>query len=175
VSGETLEERVARLEALQAIAELKAWYTQLADAKYTAAHQRVAADEWRRIARKQAECFAEDARWYGGPQFGGTLSGRDALAEWFTQSPWRFALHYYVGSDVTLLAPEKAEGHWRLWQLAIPVDGDVPTLLAGVTRESYRRIAGEWLVESMRFESVHTVDLSQTPAVLRCVLPPAER
>ncbi len=168
---EPLEERVARLEALHEIAELKARYARLADAKYTTAHQRVRVEEWEHIARRQAECFAEDARWFGGPEFGGTLSGRDALAEWFAMSPWRFAMHYYVGSDVALLAPEKAEGHWRLWQVAIPLDGEHPILLAGITRETYRRFAGEWLIESMRFEQVHSLDLSQAPAVLRCVLP----
>ena len=172
---QSLEERVARLEALHDIAELTAWYARLADAKYTAAHQRVGPEEWERIARRQAECFAEDARWFGGSEFGGTLTGRDALTEWFKKSPWRFALHYYVGSDVTLLAPEKAEGHWRLWQLAIPLDAKHPILLAGVTREAYRRIGGEWLVESMRFEQVHTVDLSKAPAELRCVLAPADK
>lgn len=168
---ESLEERVARLEALHEIAELKAEYARLADAKYTPAHQRVAAHEWERIASLQAECFAEDARWFGGPQFGGTLTGRAALAGWFAKSPWRFAMHYYVGSNVTLLAPERAEGRWRLWQLAIPVDAESPVLLAGVTHEAYRHVAGRWLVESMRFEQIHTVDLSRTPAALTCVLP----
>jgi hypothetical protein len=171
---ESLEERVARLEALHEIAALKARYARLADAKYTPAHQRVAAEEWERIARRQAECFAEDACWYGGPEFGGTLNGRAALAGWFARSPWRFAMHYYVAPDVTLVAPENAEGSWRLWQLAIPLDADSPVLLAGVTRESYRRVDGAWLVVSMRFESIHTVDLSGAPAELRCVLPGAD-
>jgi hypothetical protein len=170
---ESLAERVARLEALHEIADLKARYTRLADAKYTPAHQRVEAEEWRRLAHRQAECFAEDARWFGGPEFGGILSGREALAGWFAQSPWRFALHYYLGSDVRLPAPERAESHWRLWQLAIPLGAEHPVLLAGITRETYRRIAGEWLIESMRFEQIHTVDLSHAPAVLRCVFPRA--
>lgn len=171
MSAATLEARLALLEARQAIADLKACYAQLADAKYTSAYQRVPPDEWRSLARQQAACFTEDAAWDGGPEFGGALIGREALAAWFARSPWRFALHYYVAPDLAFETPEKGAGTWRLWQLALPLDGAHPILLAGTTRESYRLTPGGWLIASMRFEEIHTVDLGQMPAALRCVLP----
>ena len=171
MQGASLEERVAKLEALHAINDLKSRYATMADAKYTSAHKRVGEDEWRALARMQAACFTTDAQWFGGAQFGGTLSGRDALAGWFTRSPWRFALHYYVAPAIALSSPDTAAGTWRLWQLGVPVDAEAPILLAGTTFETYRRANGEWLIASMRFDEIHTVDLSDAPAVLRCVLP----
>jgi hypothetical protein len=157
---ESLEARVSRLEAFQAISELKARYARLADAKYTASHERVALDEWHRIAAQQAACFTEDARWEGGAKFGGMLQGRDALTGWFAQSPWRFALHYYVAQEIRLVAADRAEGRWRLWQIGLPTEGRVPVLLAGVTREHYRRDGQGWLIERMSFEEIHTVELT---------------
>lgn len=167
----SLEDRLAKLEALHAIGELKSRYSELADAKYTSAHQRVGDDDWRKIAHMQAECFTDDAQWFGGTEFGGTLTGRAALAEWFARSPWRFALHYYVAPSLSVIGPGSAEGRWRLWQLGVPLDAQAPVLLAGTTFETYRVVDGEWRIASMRFDEIHTVDLSLAPAVLRCVLP----
>jgi hypothetical protein len=167
----SLEARLARLEALQAIDALKARYARLADAKYTSSHQRVPPDEWRRIATLQAACFTEDAEWDGGAEFGGTLRGRAALTEWFERSPWRFALHFYVAPEIELVDDVRAQGSWRLWQVAVPADGSFPVVLAGTTRESYGATSGQWLIERMRFEGVHTLDLGKSPVELRCILP----
>jgi hypothetical protein len=170
MSPANVEERIARLEALGAIGDLKARYAALADAKYTPAHERVLPERWRNTARMQAECFTENAQWFGGDLFGGTLQGRDALTEWFTRSPWRFALHYYVAPALTLRSNDTASGTWRLWQVGIPLDSSAPVILAGTTVETYRRTHGEWLIESMQFDEIHTIDLNDSPAVLKCVL-----
>lgn len=166
-----LERRIARLEALQAIAALKARYAALADAKYTSAYERVPEDEWRRLAGLQAECFTDDARWDGGPQFGGVLRGRAALAGWFARSPWRFALHYYVAQELALTGDDAAEGRWRLWQVGLPLDTARPVLLAAITAERYRLVRGAWLVARMRFTEIHTLDLGAAPPELRCLIP----
>lgn len=165
-----MEERLARLEALQAIDSLKARYARLADAKYTSGHQRVPEQEWREIAARQAACFTEDATWEGGPEFGGTLRGRAALTAWFERSPWRFAVHYYVAPQIELVDATRAQGRWRLWQVAVPIEASHPVLLAGTTRESYRATAAGWLIDAMRFEDLHAVDLGRSPAELRCIL-----
>ena len=74
----SLEERVAQLEAIEAIRRLKARYAHAADAKYTDDHVRRPQDEIDRIARSQADCFTEDAVWDGGPQWGRS-EGRETI------------------------------------------------------------------------------------------------
>ncbi len=166
----TVEERIARLEAIEAIHALKARYARLADAKYTSDHRRVDDAAWTATATAQATCFTADAQWFGGTQFGGTITGRAALAEWFTRSPWRFALHYYVAPQLTISSPDSAECRWRLWQIGLPLDGSPPLLLAATTYETYRRTADEWLVSSMRFEEIQQLSLTADAAVLACTL-----
>jgi hypothetical protein len=164
-------DRLERLEAAAAIHALKARYARLADAKYTSAYERVALDDWHRVAQLQAACFTEDAAWEGGSDFGGALRGRDAIADWFTRTPWRFALHYYVAPEVTVHDLQRATARWRLWQIALPVEGEVPVVLAATTHEVYRRVADEWLIERMRFEEIHVLDLHAAAATLRCLVP----
>lgn len=165
----SVEERLARLEAVQAINELKVRYARLADAKYTASHQRVSPGEWKRIGTMQAACFTEDAEWDGGDSFGGALRGRVALADWFTRSPWRFAIHYYVAPQIAVLSVDHAEASWKLWQIAVPEGGTDPVLLAGTTQEAYRKTPDGWLIERMRFEEIHTVELGRVD--LRSLVP----
>jgi hypothetical protein len=150
----TLEERIARLEAADAIHALKARYARLADAKYTSAHHRVDEAAWIATAQAQAACFTTDAQWFGGAQFGGTIAGRAALAEWFTRSPWRFAMHYYVAPQIGLTADDAAEARWRLLQIGLPIDESPAVLLFATTIETYRRIGDEWLIAGMRFEEI---------------------
>jgi hypothetical protein len=169
----TLEERLARLEALEAIHALKARYARLADEKYTSAHERVPEPAWSETAGAQAACFTANASWIGGAQFGGTIQGRTALGDWFTRSPWCFAMHYYVSPQLTLTAPDAAEGRWRLWQVGLPFDGTSPVLLAATTWETYRCVDGTWLIASMRFEEIQQLALTSVPAVLQCTLPRA--
>lgn len=165
----SVEARLARLEAADALRALKAHYAALADAKYTSAYERVAPEAWRRIAQEQAACFTDDAVWDGGERFGGSLAGRPAIAAWFERSPWRFALHYYVAPEIAVLEEERAEARWRLWQLGLPVDADVPVLLAATTREGYRRTRAGWRIERMRFEEIHRVELTDVPS-LACLM-----
>lgn len=168
--NKTFEERIARLEAIEAIQALKAHYARLADAKYTSAHRRVDEAAWAATAAAQAACFTDDAQWFGGSQFGGTITGRAELAEWFTRSPWRFAMHYYVAPQLTILSQDTAEGRWRLWQVGMPLDDSPPLLLAATTYESYRRTGDAWLVSGMRFEEIQQLLLADAPAELTCTL-----
>jgi hypothetical protein len=122
VVNDSLEERLSRLEGVDAIRELKARYARITDAKYTSDYCRVDDAAWAAAAQQQAACFTEDAQWYGGTQFGGVLSGRTVLAEWFTRSPWRFAMHYYVAPQIDVMGSDVAEGRWRLLQIGLPFD-----------------------------------------------------
>ena len=169
--ADTLTARLARLEAIEAIGALKARYTGFADAKYRPDHRRAAPAEWRRVAHAQASCFTEDAVWIADEAFGGTRTGRAALADWFTRSPWRFALHFYLAPSFSHVGADDAQASWRLWQIAIPEHADAPVLLAGITHESYRRCAEGWLVTAMRFTELHRADLAHAPAALESLMP----
>ncbi|WP_420223615.1 nuclear transport factor 2 family protein [Pigmentiphaga litoralis] len=166
----SLVDRLDRLESLAAIQALKARYGALADAKYTADYARVDAGTMRKVAWEQAQCFTDDAVWEAGEGFGANRVGRDALFDWFQQSPWCFAVHYY-GSPVIDVAGDTASGTWRLWQIAMADDTREAVLLAAVTHESYARQAdGAWLHSRMRFEQLHMLPAGRGPAPLAATL-----
>jgi hypothetical protein len=62
----TLEERIAHLEAIESIKQMKAHYALCSDAKYTEDHRRKPQAEIDAIARDQASVFTEDAVWDNG-------------------------------------------------------------------------------------------------------------
>lgn len=155
----SLEARVARLEAIDAIRSLKARYAALADAKYTSDYQRQPPHVMREIALQQAACFTDGAVWIGGAGFGNDLAGRAALGEWFQRSPWRFAMHYYVSEALEVTGAMHATGTWRLWQLALRDDDARAVLLGAITEETYECTAsGTWLISEMRFTQLHMME-----------------
>jgi len=168
----TLEERLAQVEAVQAIQALKARYAALADEKYTASRERASDERMREVALLQAACFTEDAVWDGGADFGDRLVGRARLAEWFARSPWAFALHYY-GSPELQVQGGTASGRWRLWQIALRAGDRQAVLLAATTEEAYaRQPDGRWLHSRMRFTQVHLLPVGAGPDPLLSRLPP---
>jgi hypothetical protein len=153
-----LAERLHRLEAREAIRQLKARYAALADAKYTVDYRQQEPALLKEVAKAQAACFTPQAIWYGA-EFGGDRTGREALAQWFEQSPWCFAAHYYVGADIDV-DDHQARADWRLWQLALRADNAEAVLLMARTEETYRySVAEGWLIDSMRFCDVQVVAL----------------
>jgi hypothetical protein len=161
----SLEERVARLEAIDAIRRLKARYAALADAKYTSDYTRQPDAVMHDVARQQAECFAHDAVWVGGSGFGNDLAGREALRGWFHRSPWRFAMHYYTSESIDVdVRTGTAHATWRLWQLALRDDDAHAVLLGAITEEKYAVDgAGHWLVSEMRFVQLKMMEPSAIP------------
>lgn len=154
-----IEARLARVEAELAIQHTQARYAAFADAKYGADRQRVCAEAMTAAAAGQASCFTQDAVWEGG-EFGGEITGRKGLTEWFACPPWHFALHYYLAPEIALDG-DTAQTRWRLWQICIR-DGEVaPVLLGGITRQRFERQSdGSWLIATMRFEQVQVFPLS---------------
>ena len=170
-AGRTLEERLAQLEAVQSIHALKARYGALADQKYTVTRERESDARVREVARQQAECFTEDAVWDGGSDFGDRLVGRARLTEWFSRSPWCFALHYY-GSPELAVHGDTATGRWRLWQVALRAGDRQAVLLAAITEEAYaRQPDGRWLHSRMRFSQLHMLPVGAGPDPLLSQLP----
>jgi len=152
-----LSERLHRLEACEAIRQLKARYAALADAKYTAEYRQQEPARLKEVAMAQAACFTPQAVWFGA-EFGGERVGREALAQWFEQSPWCFAAHYYVGADIQVDG-QQARANWRLWQLALRADNAEAVLLMARTEETYRCADAHWLIDSMRFCDVQVTPL----------------
>ena len=114
-----IEQRLARLEAIEAVRVLKARYCELCDSGYPA-------DEL-------AALFTEDALWDGGADLG-RHEGREAIRSFFAGMPdtLAFAIHHVtnpqieVDDDLT-----SAVGRWRLLQIARPAGGGASFWLAG--------------------------------------------
>jgi hypothetical protein len=144
----TLEERVAALEAVEAIKRLKARYAWVADEKYTHDHERKPQDQLDRFARIQAECFTEDAIWDGG-RTAPTVVGREAIFETLRSGPWKMSMHYFLMPHITGDG-DRGEGRWYLWQTATMVAKETPVFMSGITNDDYRRVGGDWLISHMR-------------------------
>jgi SnoaL-like domain len=171
-TGGAAARALRRLEARAEILDLKARYAAHADAKYLPSHQRASSAAIERAARGQAECFTRDALWHASTEFGGDLSGREALFRFFCRAPWRFAMHFYVAPELTI-EDDRAVGRWRLLQIAIAEGSSAPMLLGGVTTEQYRREDDRWLIAQMSFEQLHAVTLEAAVPELRCLIPAA--
>jgi len=153
-----LHDRLIRIEATQAIMNLKARYGAIADEKYTQDYQRQTEDVLKRKAWEQALCFAEDATWHAGASFGGDIKGRQALYQWFTRAPWQWAAHFYSSPIIEILDERCARAQWRLWQLALKEGTAQAVMVIGTTDETYScDEGGNWLHQSMRFTELQTV------------------
>ncbi len=139
-----LEQRVAKLEAVEDIRRLKVAYAAGCDRHYDAA--------------AIAALFTADGSFDGGQYGGGFHQGTEAVQAYFQEAadriPW--ALHYVLAPDIRVADDlETAEGVWYLWELATVVDaGETKGLwIAGRYYDKYRRVNGEWKFESVRLES----------------------
>jgi hypothetical protein len=145
----TLEQRVANLEAIEAIKRLKATYAMYGDGKYSGEHAKLSPEETDRVARLQASCFTEDAIWDSG--MWGTEKGREALFENFRSKPWRFAMHQFTNSIITVDG-DSAKGTWMLWMIATVNSTGKCLHACGYTHDEYRCVKGEWLISKVRLE-----------------------
>lgn len=164
-----LEARIRALEDHQALHALKARYARAADSKYTPDGRRAESSQFLAAARAQAECFCEDAIWEGGP-FGGDLVGRQAICDSFARAPWRHAMHFYQ-SPLIELDGDTATAQWLLWQMAVDDACGEVVLIGARTRETYRRVAGGWLISRMAFEKLHSICIAPDASALVCRIP----
>ena len=144
-----LEDRIARLEAIEAIKALKSRYFHACD-------------------RKQPEqvraCFAEgpiDLR-YGRV---GNFSDREEMVAVFTELACNdhiVEMHHGQNPQITLIDENHATATWGLYYHMIDTRRQTATQLGGLYDDDYRRIAGEWLITRSHYEVVSTriLDLS---------------
>ena len=103
--AQSIEARLARIEALEQVRILKANYCELCDAGYP--------------ADALCELFTNDGIWDGGEM--GVFEGRDAVHRFFTNMPkvMSFAIHHVTNSAIEVNEDATgARGRWYLIQTA---------------------------------------------------------
>jgi len=137
-----LAERIARLEAIEAIKQLKATYCSLCDDGYP--------------ADALAELFLPDGVWDGGPGLG-LIQGRKALADFFRSVPPRkpWAAHLVMNPLIEV----NGDHATAVWQLVMPhnvrANGvDFSRWQLGTYHDVYERVDGRWYIKSLQVRSV---------------------
>lgn len=140
---EALETRLRALEDVIAIQNLKARYAAFCDDNYNA-------DEI-------AALFCEDAVWES-PSLG-RFDGREAIREFFKRASqiFSFAIHYSLNGHIEVEG-DTARAQWYLFMPCTLADGDRAMWRAGIDREEYARIDGQW-----RFKRKSSTPLFNTP------------
>lgn len=140
----TLEERLRRLEDIEAIRALKARYCDRCDAGYD--------------ADGIAELMTDDAVWDGGSTFG-VFEGREAIREHFRGASQRVSIaRHQVMNPMIEVDGDEATGQWLLFQPCTVAAGDAAAdpqadteravWLAATYRDRYRRVDGRWLISA---------------------------
>jgi hypothetical protein len=145
-----LKQRIARLEAIEAIKQLKARYLTACD-------------------RKQVEvlraCFPDRPVVIDyGPV--GSFDHRDGLAAIFEKIACNdhvFDIHLGANPQIRIVDPTHAEGVWGLYFFQIDAATDKMMQLAGYYDDRYELIDGEWKIVETRFQhySVQMMTLAE--------------
>lgn len=135
----SVEQRLARLEAIEDIKALKAQYCALCDADYD--------------PDGIAALFLPDGVWDGGPTFG-CHTGRDAIRAHFRgiSGSIRFAAHLVLNPIIEVQSADAATGKWRLIMPCTVTadDGKAEARwLLSAYDEVYARYEGAWLFRSL--------------------------
>lgn len=136
-TNQGLEERLDRLESLEAIRALKHRYCRACDNNYD--------------GPAIAACYVDNGVFDAGDRGGAT--GRAAIEEYFANidSEIPAAAHVVMNEEITLRGDE-ADGHWWLVMPCVRiVDGtrSAHWYLAEYY-DTYRRVDGQWLIASLR-------------------------
>ena len=141
-----LEARLAAVEAVQAIHNLKARYASLVDSRYTR-DGAVEPAEIARVADEIVALFSEDAVWDGGERLG-LWKGRDEIRKRFLEPTLRFTLHYFVKPHIEVEG-DRARGRWDILAPVTFGDGR-PGWMAGSEDDEYVQVDGSWLHSRMK-------------------------
>lgn len=142
--NQSVDQRLAVVEATLEIMRLKAHYAECADGKYTDGHQKKPPAERDEVARRQAACFTEDGEFLAGAF--GSVKGHAALFENFRSKPFLFAMHVFTNPliEVDPLAGT-AKGRWLHHLFVTEDDTGRPMHGMGYTFDEYRHSDGRWL------------------------------
>ncbi|GAB2845653.1 nuclear transport factor 2 family protein [Pseudoduganella ginsengisoli] len=147
-------ERIARLEAVEAIRQLKARYFHSCDSKNPAGMR---------------ACFV------AGPvdiDYGalGRFTDRDALVQLFTQlgcHPHIVEMHHGANPDITIIDSDNARGTWSLHYQQIDTVKQTVTQFGACYDDAYRREDGVWKISATRCQVTSCAVLSIADGVPR--------
>jgi hypothetical protein len=149
-----LEQRIARLEAVEAIRELKHRYFNACDLKEV------------EVIR---DCFAEGeiAIDYGPV---GCFQDRDsfvALYQSLACNERVIDLHHGANPEIELAGDDEAVGRWALYYFNLDGETGATRQLGGVYQDRYRRVDGQWKIVETAFRAHSMVEgkaLSPSPS-----------
>lgn len=145
-----LSARLAKVEDVQAIHNLKSHYGALADARY-GPNGVVGREELERIADALAALFSEDAVWDGGAGLG-VCQGREAIRKRFLEPTLRFSWHYFVKPRIEVEG-DRATGTWDILAPCTSREGRA-LWMSGFEEDDYVKQDGIWLHQSMKLSVV---------------------
>lgn len=151
-----LEQRLARLEAIEAIRQLKARYLDACDQKQP--------EQVRR-------CFVDGEMVIDYDRVG-VLRNADALADLFTRfgcEPHVVEMHHAQNPQISVEGPDHASGRWGLYYHLIDTRADRVTQLGGYYEDEYRRVDGEWKISATRFRVTSTQIFDLAEGMARAV------
>jgi uncharacterized protein (TIGR02246 family) len=134
----TLEQRVQRLEDVEAIRRLKQEYAGYCDNAYE--------------PDGLASLFMEDATW-DAIELDFHLAGRQKIHDFFAEvhKDNSFALHYILGHVIDVAEDgENATGTWYIWMPAT-IKGDATWTAAQYT-DTYKKVDGRWFFQTVRID-----------------------
>lgn len=162
--ADDIQQRIQRLEDLEAIRALKARYLWCCD---------------RKDPQGMRACFAD------GPvqiDYGavGSFDRADALVKVFTDiacHPHMVELHHGMNPQIEILDASRARGTWSLHYFLVNTETQGLTQLAGYYDDEYRKDAGAWKISRTRFVPTSTLALDVSAGAVKALFagraPPA--
>ncbi|CAH0993191.1 hypothetical protein SIN8267_03332 [Sinobacterium norvegicum] len=152
----SLEQRIAKLEAIEAIKQLKARYLAACDQKQV---------------EQIRDCFVEQSVDidYGAV---GRFSHRDQLVALFDQvgnHDYMVEMHHAQNPQITIIDEDTAEAEWGLFYYLVNTQENSLTQLGGCYRDGYRRIDGQWYIAKSHFSVDSTVASQLSDGVAQVV------
>jgi SnoaL-like protein len=134
---QSIEERIQRLEDIEALKRLKHRYCTHCDDGY--------------LADQLAALFTEEAVWDGGLL--GRFEGRDAIREHFASGSKRvsFAIHHVTNPMITVDG-DQATCDWLLWEPIVFARDSQAAWMAARYHDRCRRVGDEWLFEHVAID-----------------------
>jgi hypothetical protein len=136
----TLEQRIARLEALEAIRQLKHRYFNACDLKDVAAIR---------------DCFATGEVLIDyGPV--GCFRDRDSFIELYRELACNervIDLHHGANPEIELRGADEAVGRWALYYFNLDAETGATRQLGGLYQDRYRCLDGQWRIVATTFRA----------------------
>jgi hypothetical protein len=129
-----LEQRLTRLEDIEAIKQLKARYCAIADEDHN--------------PDKITTLFVQDGIWEGGF---GTAQGHEAIRQLFQRAQQHFSFsHHMVMNPIIEVEGNRAKGTWYVFGLFTVRENNEARWRAVCYEDDYVKVNGEWKYQHLR-------------------------